>query len=119
MKNNRLIAEFLGLKSDEDGYYKNGYHLDSTLMRMLDYSRHESDLHFDSDWNWLMQVVLKINTLGDYDYNVRIQTMDCYIEDNNGVKIVDVNCQYNPDELIKSVYEAVVEFIKWYNGQNK
>jgi hypothetical protein len=45
--------------------------------------------------------------------------MDCYISDNKGKKIVSIDCKYNVDELKKSVYEAVVKFIKWYNEQTK
>ena len=44
--------------------------------------------------------------------------MDTQIVDNitNDV-IVEVSCKHSVDELIKSVYEAVVEFIKEHNKQ--
>lgn len=73
---------------------------------------------YHSSWDWLMPVVLKINTMDNFDYSVKIFTMDCQIENSKGEIIARCECKYNPDELINSVWEAVVEFIKWYNQNN-
>ena len=70
---------------------------------------------YHNSWDWLMPVVLKINTMDNFDYSVKIFTMDCQIENSKGEIIARCECKYNPDELINSVWEAVVEFIKWYN----
>jgi hypothetical protein len=69
------------------------------------------DIHFyESDWNMLMSVVEKIESLGN---NVGIWDKDCMI--NNGSKD-EIDCQST--SKIKAVYEAVIEFIKLYN-ENK
>ena len=110
IKGNALIAEFMGFE-----FFKSlGYttlNFDETLR--LKYLR---DFKFHSSWNWLMPVVLKINTMDNFDYSVKIFTMDCQIENSKGEIIARCECKYNPDELINSVWEAVVEFIKWYNS---
>ena len=90
MKDNKLIAEFMDVNLIEGQL---------------------GDYH--TSWDWLMPVVEKINLLDDYRYTFLIASMDTQIVDNitNDV-IVEVSCKHSVDELIKSVYEAVVEFIK-------
>ena len=96
--------------------YKQGRYL------MFEYAdnnhRTEQDLAYHISWDWLMPVVEKINLLDDYRYTFLIASMDTQIVDNitNDV-IVEVSCKHSVDELIKSVYEAVVEFIKEHNKQ--
>ena len=91
--------------------YKQGRYL------MFEYAdnnhRTEQDLAYHISWDWLMPVVEKINLLDDYRYTFLIASMDTQIVNNitNDV-IVEVSCKHSVDELIKSVYEAVVEFIK-------
>ena len=99
-ENNKLIGEFIGM------------FLPLNLVKI-------EELQFHADWNRLMKVVEKINLLDGFKYSVTIQTMDCYISDNKGEKIVSIDCKYNVDELKKSVYYACVEFIKWHNEQTK
>ena len=93
MKENKLIAEFMDVNLIEGQL---------------------GDYH--TSWDWLMPVVEKINLLDDYRYTFLIASMDTQIVDNitNDV-IVEVSCKHSVDELIKSVYEAVVEFIKQLN----
>ena len=87
---NKLIAEFMGIE------YGDGI-----------------TPHYHFNWNELMPVVEKINLLDDYRYTVLIGSMDTQIVNNitNDV-IVEVSFKYSVDELIESVYDAVVEFIK-------
>jgi hypothetical protein len=92
LKNNKLIAEFMGGCEPEEFE------------------------EYNTDWNWLMQVVEKINTS---DYTVEIHSMDTRIYNNNTGKIIfQSECKWQTHELLNSVYEAVVEFIKWYNKNN-
>ena len=111
IENNKLIAEFLSLKMhpcetieklkflpiEERGLY-NGYFID--------------ELKFHSDWNWLMEVVEKIESLG---YRIEIVKHICRIYLSNKETII---ISENTPK-IESVYLACVEFIKWYNNQNK
>lgn len=76
------------------------------------------DLKFHSDWNWLMQVVKKINVIDDYRFTVKILSMDVEIYDNvNNKNVIDYFSPYSCDELERAVYEACVQFVKWYNQQ--
>lgn len=66
---------------------------------------------FEYDWNWLMQVVDKIESLGVV---VEIRENVCYIE-------TSTNNYYSELEetKIQATYKACVEFVKWYNEQKK
>jgi len=76
-------------------------------------------IKYHSSWDWLMPVVININLLEDWRFDVNIKTMDCDITDEHTNKIiVECSCEYECCELINSVYNAVVKFIKWYN-ENK
>jgi len=110
-ENNKLIAEFMNWQK-----YDN---IDAYITPFSPVFIKTEIMKFHSDWNWLMEVVEKINLLDDFKYSVTIQTMDCFIEDNKGNKIISIDCIHNVDELKKSVYNACLEFIKWYNLQNK
>ena len=108
IKDNKLIANFYNLQVI-------GNEIDVPFRPNLQCFR-ENELKYHSSWDWLMPVVLKINTMDNFDYSVKIFTMDCQIENSKGEIIARCECKYNPDELINSVWEAVVEFIKWYNS---
>ena len=111
IENNKIIAEFLSVKIhpcetienfkflpiEERGLY-NGYFID--------------ELKYHEDWNWLMIVVEKIESLG---YRIEIVKHICRIYLSNKETII---ISENTPK-IEAVYNAVVEFIKWYNNQNK
>ena len=104
IENNKLIAEFMGIKTTNGIVFQ-----DANTNEFHTIKYHES-------WDWLMPVVEKINLLDDYRYTVYIASMDTRIEDNiTGDVVVDIDCKHSIDELIRSVYEAVVEFINQYN----
>jgi hypothetical protein len=116
MKENELIAEFMGFKQPHPEYPNTSY-----WYKELPNGRLETlaILNYHISWDWLMPVVEKINLLDDYRYTFLIGSMDAQIVDNvtNDV-IVEVSCKHSVDELIKSVYDAVVEFIKQHNKDN-
>jgi hypothetical protein len=100
-ESNILIAEFMGVDAVD-----------------VDFHLETSELTYHTSWDWLMPVVEKINLLNDYRYTTYIASMDTRIEDNvTGKVIVDINCEHSIDELIQSVYKAVVQFIQWYNSK--
>ena len=75
---------------------------------------------YHNDWNLLMEVVEKIESifwedLNDTSFNVTIgATRYCVIQDNNGGVIEIIG---EGESKIQSVYNACLEFIKWYNEQ--
>lgn len=89
MKENKLIAEFMGFHRTEKGYIVGGFG-DGTFGLA-------EELHFHTSWDWLIPVVEK-----------------CFQEDGKHYVINDALLTINIDE----VYEAVVKFIKEYNKES-
>ena len=103
-ENNKLIADFMGYPKHK---------IDFVGKRLnFENSKHNT---YHKDWNWLMEVVEKIESLG---YKVHISTWEnsqfCGIY-LNGKKISG----NETNTKIEAVYNACIEFIKWYNTQNK
>ena len=93
MKENKLIAEFMGHHT----YESNGY-------IMISYSdcneRTLQDTHYHTSWDWLMPVVYKTLWLENYED-------ESYEDIHNGLT----------NALLSQTNEAVVEFIKQYNNK--
>lgn len=117
-ENNKLIAEFLGWEEKEKYFMFNPKTNGSIYIKTL---------LFHSDWNWLMQVVEKIETIPSWDKDrfgtiVTIQGKKCRI---NSDHYQDKNKTYSKEQYfdvtfigetkIEAVYNACIEFIKWYN----
>jgi len=111
-ENNKIIAEFMGLyyceKYQFEGWYKNH-----------ECNERVCELNYDFDWNWLMEVVEKIeNTVfGEQQYKFKflVQNNHCSIEQSN---LFNTKRTYAKTK-IEATYNACVEFIKWYNEQKK
>jgi hypothetical protein len=111
--NNKIITEFMGFTFEKNlGWYDN-----DMLMEQIVYDQQNGNcfdkLLFDTDWNWLMGVVEKIESLG---YYVKILKSTCVILD------VEERCiviELNTLTKIEVVYNACVEFIKWHNEQEE
>ncbi len=114
---NVLIARFMGYAPNEDGlwhiYYEGG-----------DDFFESCSLEYHHLWSWLMPVVVKIESFEDdhrcCKYNVNIQ--QCWVEiiDNeNSDEIVAVESSGTLLTKKEVVHLAVVEFIKWYNKNQK
>lgn len=120
IENNKLIAEFMGWKENKDMEVKLTSGGITYYFQKNDEACIPETMCYHSDWNWLMSVVEKINTIDEDRFTVQIFSMDTYIYDSKDRNfIIKTELIYNPDELIKSVYNTCVEFIKWYNEQNK
>jgi hypothetical protein len=103
---NNLCAEFLGYvnttPTDKDfNIYENeksGIIIGNKIYTMLE----TMSMKFDSDWNWIMEVVEKINSL---DLKISIEHED--------VVYSLVTCKK------QVVVERIWNFLNWYNEQNK
>ena len=96
MQDNKLIAEFMGLETPDGCYFE---HLTKEGNREL---THHILLQYHTSWDWLMPVAQKIED---------------YLSDNIG------KVGYFDDGLISNDievrYQAVVEFIKEHNDEQR
>jgi len=110
IKNNKLIAEFLGWKKKAHNFFE------SPIQGHYD-DNFPNNLHFHESWSWLMSAVEKIETLG---YWMEISDTFCTISNNRiGIKYLKSDILMHKESKIEATWFAVVEFIKWYNKHNK
>ena len=113
---NKLCAEFLGDKGMQVICKSNGHYYPST-----------NEMKFDSDWNWIMEVVEKIESI--YDdfhgyFGVHMSSNGCVIQ---GTKLrtnpENPHYAYFNESIMSSKKEAAVqviwEFLNWYNNKSK
>jgi hypothetical protein len=96
-ENNKVIAEFMGMKPINKNE-SNGIWNCTIKAHGFNIVQH---LSFHSDWNWLMEVVEKIERVGKTEFKFSVEFEKVKLSSN-----------------IESVYNACIEFIKWYN-ENK
>ena len=141
-ENNKIIAEFLDWEFDdlsetfETPFLKlvepQAFGDEQFSCKLQDF-----ELDFHTDWNWLMPVVEKIESLnlGNTTIKTVFSEEDLYINSNVSFLIMYKECYVNffgemkvyenwisvteCNSKIEAVYNACVEFIKWYNKQNK
>ena len=81
------------------------------------YTLRTKNLHYESDWNWLMKVVEKIEGMW---YEVSIIGNECEIGENidaEHYRGIVVCREEEKKSKLMSVFSTVVEFIKWYNNE--
>ena len=100
IENNILLAEFMQPSFNGFGTYD----FDGELLT-------KEYLKFHSDWNWLMQVVEKIESL---NVVVEVRENVCYIEETSKEYFSELEVT-----KILATYKACVHFVKCYNEQNK
>ena len=109
LENNKLIAEFMGL-TFVNNIIKIKDNLRGTALEDAEYLQaNGANLPFDSDWNWLMEVVEKIESLG-HGVDI-IQTTNkqfCGIGKWSVTKAKSFE-----STKIEAVYIACVKFIKY------
>lgn len=130
MTDNELIAEFMNPEVIEGFYDSYGKQIAHYYMKLPHGDRtssyHAADMPmsefikrsaYKGSWDWLMPVVEKIEyntfTTEGFGFHIRIEGGVCNIESSEGVDI----CYRNDKTKIESVYNAVIDFIKWYNEQ--
>ena len=100
-ENNKIIVEFMKWDILNDMTYSK-----ATKGKWVELDK----LKFHSNWNWLMEVVEKIESLEGIGVDFYKGCIDVYNEEVNLIRI-------NRKGLtkIEAVYNACVEFIKWYS----
>lgn len=132
IENNKLIADFMVAKApywNKDDNQGEGEQLyfqphDTKYQQM-----YPKEMLFQHSWDWLMPVVEKIETLFNNGIDVDIFSDGTVItqyrfEENEylteGEEIVRLTkAEIGFDTKIEHTYQAVVEFIKWYNKTTK
>lgn len=116
-EDNKLIAKFMELQTtfQDVQIWMDWENNTIPLWDKRDYWL-ASELKYHTSWDWLMPVVEKIEELG---YCVWFQTRKkapiLITIWKNGDEIIRIGNLH--DTKIKTVYNAVIDFIKWYNNQ--
>lgn len=115
LDSNRLIADFMQIdySGKEQFMWRPGAYIPFT----------EKCLRYHSSWSWIMPVIEKIEkefTVKIIRYADELSNV-CEIETTEDDPLQITYCcgyDYDGKTKIQVVFDAVVEFIKWYN-QNK
>ena len=97
MKNNKLIAEFMGVEKTYN----------PSTEKVLSYAVNDDvqclphELQYHTSWDWLMPVVAKI--LDNAFYDIGLTSMEDFYSIKENIPYMD------------ETYKSVVEFIKTYN----
>lgn len=102
-ENNKIIAEFLGATNNN---HPDDYEMFGIISNIEDgenekhYFKSEEML-FNSDWNWLMEVVVKCKESQTFGSQNLITDIDNALIETT----------------IENIYCRCIDFIKWYNQQ--
>lgn len=110
LENNKIIAEFMGFKINTNTGIEVLYN--AKTCEVLDLNK----LKYHFDWNELMEVVEKIESL---DFNFNITSGDATALINHGAIYQTLIYRIDGTKKIEAVYNTCVEFIKWYNKQKQ
>jgi hypothetical protein len=99
---NKMIAEFMGIEIDSANI---GF-VDGRCFFV-------SDMPYRTSWDWIMPVVERIEAMPFY---VHIDGTSCLITSSitrSGIKDIYVSSNTKPE----ATYQAVINFIKFYNKE--
>lgn len=130
-ENGKLICEFMELRTIDKRAKKNPqFHIPFSTIVYADYylgccsletelEVHARDTLFHESWEWLMEVVEKIESLGIY-FGISSKNITIFPIDNQNANTPVVKIMGWQEKLTKkeAIYKAVIEFIHWYNKNN-
>ena len=112
MKENKLIAEFMGYKFYNNlPQQRNGYQLPKDKGTAIYLAYSTSELQYHTSWDWLMPVVESIECLGYEFFIVEDRVKVSHNTDHSIETIIDLTSR----SKLNATYNAVVEFINEYN----
>lgn len=106
IESNKILAKFMGFIVQESAGLLWLLQDEEDLIDYID--DHIYDPH--SDWNWLMSVVKKVTNIM-CEYELDNEEYDTF----NDIFPENIVLEEFFDADIQSIYERVVEFIKWYD----
>ncbi len=110
IESNKLIAEFMGYRSFTSNQQNDYFEINNLPFKA-------SELQFHTSWDWLHQAIDKIETLG---YVVAVERYITHITKHESLDLDNfINCMATKesDTRMQIAYDAVIQFIKWYNTQ--
>ena len=123
VENNKFIAEFMGFVADKSFEVKLADGINTSYYYRKDDVVHLPEImKYNCSWDWLMEVVEKIESLPDEENNGAFFFeiyQDSVIIFSNGDYINELIEVMGQGSRINSVYQAVIEFIQWYNQETK
>ena len=113
---NLLFAQFLGAAEKD----LNTFDMYGIIESIDDVENEQhyftiNEMPFDSDWNWLMEVVQKIESL-DFIVSIHHEVVNIF---NGECYVLEYNETTQSKTKLITVYNACVNFITWYNQQSK
>jgi len=109
-ENNILLAEFMG--------YKKMHPENSSLYnKSTNHELYIEDSKYNSDWNWLMEVVDKIKKTKDIEFNILSYMVEIIIHGNYSKSLIEIRYRDTGLTTKQAVYNACIEFVKYYNNQ--
>lgn len=112
LEGNKLIADFLG---GIEFNINKGVWQKVTIGSVRTIGK---NLRYHTSWDWLMLCVDKIEILHESN-NVLIGTNLTYIQVHNKALNEQETFKGVDNSKLEATYKAVLEFIQWYNTQNK
>jgi hypothetical protein len=108
--NNKLIADFLVWDVNNPSTFPTELHQEEGLQGFW-------ELRFDTDWNWLMVAVEKIEniTINNITFDVFITKEKTHIHYSKNSEWFSNIFLHEGNTKIENTYNAVVEFINFYN----
>ena len=104
---NKLIAEFMGLRPHKiEAFFGEIDTPQKTIKRPC----------YNNSFEWLMEVVEKIETLPDEKFQIEINGKWCNFFDMKTFYNVEFEKAENETKL-QNCFEAIVMFIRWYNDR--
>ena len=108
MESNRIIADFIGAIQAYKPYVNTDdmeYDMYGVIPTIEDGENEKhyflpQEMPFDTDWNWLMEVVNRIKQVGKEELKFSVEFQLAILTTNK-----------------ETIYNECLEFIKWYNEQ--
>ena len=113
--NNRMIANFMGVKFKDDNEYINELKEMRSNGIFFEQGYMASELKYHISWDWLMPVVDKIESFIDThgnNYKFSIQNETSYIHCANIISSPSAKSK------IESAYEVVIKFIETHGNNH-
>jgi hypothetical protein len=106
---NELCAEFLGV---DINYSKEVYKDSISPLRQYIHNKPKSEeLLFDTDWNWIMEVVEKIESSFNGFVLFKIEDESCFV---SAISTKNYNNHTEMSTKKEAVVQAIWKFLNWY-----